>query len=337
MANTFTTLTPSGLYDSTLKQVFLDSTANRVASDVGMNLYNVIKQNRKTIQANTFTGAHGISSAPESSDYALAQTYDSDSVTATQKKRASVLSVSKEARDFIAVDPATGVVDFTNIEDLVRNFTDIAYDAIDQDMADALLGGFSTSYVNPYGETVLSETVDSHQLFYATHTLQDSTAYSNIITDGSVSNPLLTRGALVETIARGRRFRSVGNVARPVKYDTLLVGPGNEDQARRLVESAKIAGSANNDTNGSISSLKVKVWDRLDATSAGTDTSGYWFMYDSSNVKRALQFHSYHLPKLYPPETSERNNDWSYKMDYYSVIMNVEPWHIAGSKGTQAA
>ena len=138
--------------------------------------------------------------------------------------------------------------------------------------------------------------------------------YSNLINDGTNNNPTLSRAAIVNERARALKYFDPNGITRPIKLDTLVVGPDNEDLAERLLFSTQIPGEANNDLNALKGKIKnLKVWERLDLRSDGTDTSAYWFMADSSKVKKTLKAFFTDRPQLVAPDQVFENGDWEYK------------------------
>jgi len=169
----------------------------------------------------------------------------------------------------------------------------------------------------------------------------NSTTFSNIIVEDSTSNPTLSRKALVQTIATARKFtRPINdtekNVSAPVELDTLLLGPDLFDAATRLIKTAKLPGSANNDTNESIAHLNIKLWNRLAATAAGVSRSAYWYMYDSEQVGETLMALFSQKPQFYEPEEQNRSKNWDYTIDTYYVLGNGWPAFVYGSTGVNA-
>jgi len=113
---------------------------------------------------------------------------------------------------------------YDQIIGLAESVTDDAFDKIDQSYSDVLLNGWATSYTDVYGETVTSVGPDGLALFSASHTNgATATTYSNIIFDGTNTNPALSRAAIVNERAIGRRVVDVNGIHRPINLDTLVV------------------------------------------------------------------------------------------------------------------
>lgn len=113
------------------------------------------------------------------------------------------------------------------------------------------------------------------------------------------------------------RYKDPQNVIRPIYYDTILVAPELEDYADRTINSTQIAGTANNDTNKYLNGkMRVQSWSKLSVRSDGTDTSAYWFMYDSSMVKKTLKAFFARYPELLPPAEYDPNKNRNYLFQF---------------------
>jgi hypothetical protein len=202
-----------------------------------------------------------------------------------------------------------------------------------------LLFGFSaSSYTSVYGTAGTSAaSVDGVALFSVSHTNNiNSNVFNNLITYGTV-NPVLSREAVAATIKLGRIHKDPNGHSRPVMFDTLLVPPSLEDQALIIVNTEKLPGGFENDTNMYLKGkLKVQVWEKLETRSDGTDTSAYWFMYDSKKVGETLKALFAERPALDAPEQIYKNKNWDYSIDfYYALGLGYAPF-IWGSNGTGA-
>jgi len=159
------------------------------------------------------------------------------------------------------------------------------------------------------------------------------------MTDGTNSNPSFSRAAIVETIKDGKTYKDPNGLIRPIHFDTIAVPPSLTDLANRIVFSEQISGSANWDPNNHVKGTvkEVLTWERLESTgNAGTDTSAYWFMFDSKRVKETLKVLFSERPSLDAPEEVYANKDWDYSLDYfYTIGIGFTPY-IRGSKGTNA-
>ena len=147
-------------------------------------------------------------------------------------------------------------------------------------------------------------------------------------------NPALSREAVVQAIVDGMNHTDAQSINRPVKLDTLLVSPANWDLAMRIVHSDQISGSAENDTNMNLKGrLNVKVWEKLTTRTGGTDTSAYWYLYDSKKVGESLKALFAERPSLDAPEQVYKNKNWDYSIDFYYAIGRGFPAFVFGSTG----
>lgn len=311
-----------------LQSIFNEQAKNRLADSVAVKYFSMKDEQRKTHDHQVLHGVSGIQKVTPGSDLPTVNSEQGDSITWTQYYYGALVSITKEMRLFDLYD---------EIESVARSITDDAFDKVEQSAADMLLNGWATSYTDVYGQTIDAVTPGGLALFSASHTTPLSSAtFSNIINDGSNNNPTLSRAAIVRARAVARRYTDPNGIHRPIRLNTLIVGPGQEDLAYRLVKSDLIPQSMNNDTNENIRSIDIQVWDWLDSNSAGTDTSAYWFMVDSSKVKECLNMKFAQRPKLEAPEEVYKNKNWDYSLDYFYSRGLGFPAYIFGSKGTNS-
>lgn len=252
-----------------------------------------------------------------------------DSATYTQTRYGGNVPVSKDMRIFDRYD---------QIGEIVRSASDDAWDKIDQSLVDVILYGFGAgNYTDTYGANVTATGPDGLAVFSASHTTPlNATLYRNLIRSGGVTNPPLTREAVVAARAEARRHLDPTGHARPIHLDTLLVGPTNEDLALRIVNSSGMSGVSDNDINPLKGSVSVKVWDRWDIRSDNTDTSAFWALYDSKRVGESLGALFAERPSLDAPEQAYKSKTWNYTIDFYYAIARKFPAYVWGSNGTSA-
>ena len=312
-----------------LQSIFVENAKMKIADSVWMQLFGVTDSMRKTFEHSILHGTAGITKVGEGADLPVASSSEWDSIIYTQSRYGAVVWVTKDMRLFDLHD---------KIEAEVKNITSDAFDKIDQSMSDVLLNGWSTTYTDVYGTTVTSVWPDGLALFSGVHSNGATwTNYTNIISDGTNVNPVLSRDAVVTERATARKYTDPNGIHRPIKLDTLVVWPDLEDLARRIVESDNIQGSANNDTNGNLKSIKIVVWDRLGSNSAGTDTSAYWFMADSRQLSESLKAIFAQKPMLEAPDQVYTSKNWDYSIDFYYTLGRGFAPYIRGSKWTNAA
>lgn len=314
-----------------LQELTDETIAGKVAQmDTANMLFDVKDLIRKTYDLTVLHGVAGIEKVAEGADFPRASGEEGDSKTFTQAQYGVIVPITKQMRLFDLYDKITS---------LATSVVEEGMDKIDQSLADVLLRGFSSSaYTNVYGESVTPTGPDGYSLFYATHSNgATSNTFSNIITEGSTVNPPMSRSAIIAERVRGMTYKDVNGLIRPVRLDTLIVAPSLEDAAERYLYSTQIPGEANNDINALKGKIKnLKVWERLEANGSGTDTSDYWYMADSSGVKKTLKCIFAQRPQLMAPDEVYANKDWEYSFDYlYTYGFGWAPY-IRGSNGTSA-
>jgi len=297
-----------------LQSIFNEAAQSSVGEMVGNKIFEVKDTNRRTHDHLILHGMDVIRKVAQGADLPSSTLVEGDNITFTQSRYGGIVSVTKDMRMFDLYD---------EIERVVRSAADDAFHKVDQSMADLLLNGFSASnYTDVYGESVAATGYDGLALFSTVHSNNvSSDTFSNFITNaGSTSAVVLSREAIVETRARAMKFRDPNGLIRPVMLDTVLVSPDKEDEALRIINSQQISGSGENDVNPLRGKMKVEVWPRLALRSDGTDTSAYWFMYDSKRVKETLKALFAERPSLDAPEQVYKNKNWDYSVDFYYTL-----------------
>jgi len=309
-----------------LQSIFNEAASNKVADNVGFKVFDVSDTNRLTYDHLVLHGIEGVSKLTEGSDFPKVSSEQGDTITYTQEWYGAQVDVTKKMRKFDL---------FNQIETVVKTLADDAFDKVDQSLADRLLQGWSTSYTDVYGETVTSVGPDGKALFNSAHDNPvSSSTFSNIITDGTNTNPALSRDAIVNMRAVGMTYTDPNGIVRPVMYDTLVVPPELEDLAERICYSEYLPGSANNDRNPLKGKVKnIIVWPRLSSAADGTDASAYWFLLDSTKRAETLKALFSERPSLDPPEQAHENKNWEYTLDFFYAIGTGWPAYVAGSKG----
>lgn len=312
-----------------LQSIFNEAAKNKVASMKGNEIFNVFDTDRLTFDHQIIHGISGIQKVAEGEDLPKISTKEGDSITWTQEYYGAIFSVTKKMRKFDL---------YNQIKKLPKTLVEDAFDKIDQSFADVLLYGFSASnYVDVYSQSVSAVGPDGLALFSASHTNNiNSNTFSNIITSDTV-NPLLSRDAIVAARVQAATHKDPNGIKRPINLDTLVVAPSNEDLAERILYSELINNSGNNDKNTLKGKVKkLIVWERLEERSDGTDTSAYWFMFDSTKVDESLQALFAERPTLDAPDEVYSNKNWDYSCDFFYAIGRGYPAYIFGSNGTLA-
>lgn len=312
-----------------LQGIFNEVAKKKVGENIGFSIFNVFDTQRRTFDHLILHGVSGIRRVTPGQDLPKISAKEGDSITWTQEYFGGQVDITKEMRKF----------DLHNqIDSIVRSISEDAFDKVDQSLADRLIHGWSTSYVDVYSGTVSALGPDGLALFTASHSTPVSAAlYSNIISDGTNTNPALSRQAIIYMRAQGLKHRDPNNLVRPINYDTLIVTPDNEDMADRICNSEYLPGSANNDKNPLNGKIKnIYVWPRLALAASGTDASAYWFLADSQGIKETLQALFAERPSLDAPEQVYANKNWEYTLDFFYAIGAGFPAYLAGSKGDKS-
>lgn len=312
-----------------LQSIFDEVAARKIADNVGFSVFDVFDTDRRTYDHLILHGVAGIKRVTPGQDLPKVNSEEGDTITFTQEYFGAEADVTKEMRMFDLYD---------QIEGIIKSLVTGAFDDVDQSFADVLTGGWGTSYTDVYGDSVSALGPDGLKLFHTTHTnpLDASITFSNVITDGSNTNPALTREAIVHWRALGRVHKDPAGKTKPINYNVLIVPPALEDLANRLVNSQYLPGSANNDINPLKGTVRVVMWERLQTASDGTDASAYWFMADDSSVKESLKGIFAERPSLDAPEVVYRNKNWAYSCDFFYVLGRGYPAYISGSKGDES-
>lgn len=327
-----TTADFSSLTDD-LQEVFNEAAKSEIADMVGFQVFKTQDTNRRTYDYLAIHGLDVIKSVAQGADLPVASSDQGNTATWTQSRYGGIVAITKDMRMFDLYD---------EISSLVKNATQDAFDKVDQSLADVLLYGWSSSYTDVYGDTTTSTAPDSQTLIYTAHTYGVSTSsltFRNQIRlkASSTENPVLSRDAIVDAMTDAVTYKDPEGMIRPVKLDTLLVAPSKYDLAQRIIYSTGVQGTNNVDTNPLNGKLNVKQWERLEADSAGTDKSAYWFLYDSKKVGNTLKAIFAERPTLDAPEQVYKNKNWEYSIDFYYTIGRGHPTFVRGSKGTNAA
>jgi hypothetical protein len=288
-----------------LQSIFNEVAKRKVAENVGFSVFDVFDTNRRTFDHLILHGMSGIKKVTPGEDLPKIPVNEGDTITWTQAYYGGAASITKEMRMFDL---------YNQITTIIGSLAEDAFDKVDQSLADRLLGGFGNTYVDPFGETVSTLGPDGVRLFSASHTNALTSENMTNLCQGSTVNPVLSRDAIVDTMVEASIHRDPNNMIRPINLDTLLIAPANRDTAERLVMSQYLPGSANNDINPLYGRVKIVVWPRLSQNSAGSDTSAYWFMFDSRAVKESLKCLFAERPSLDAPEQVYINKNYTQKI-----------------------
>lgn len=319
----FTTLTQK------LNEWFNEAASLAVESWIGQELYDVGETNWQVYNGLILNGAAKFDRVAEGGQLPAGTIAEGDSASFTQKRYGGRISVSKDMRMFDRYD---------QIQEVVQDNAQFAFDRIDQSQADLLLNGFtSTSYTDIYGSTQSNVCADGVVFFSASHTNNQTTATArNLIRNAAgTANPALDRSAIVTARKDARINRDPNNANRPVMLDRLVVSATNEDLAERVVYSSGVAGTPNVDLNplkGKINNILV--WSRCDTRgNDATDTSAYWFMADSRFSKKTLKSPFAQKPMMASPTQVHDSLNWEYPIDSYYTLGLLWQFGVWGSTG----
>jgi len=319
----FTTLTGK------LNEWFNEAAQLNVEAWIGQQLFDVGETNWQVYNGLILNGAAKFDRVPEGAQLPAGNIGEGDNMSITQKRHGGRIIVTKDMRMFDRYD---------QIQEVVQDNTEFAFDRIDQSQADLLLNGFSsTSYTDLFGYAQSNVTPDGVVFFSASHTNnQNSNTARNLIKDSTgTANVALSRDAIVTARKDGRVNKDPNSANRPIMLDRLVVSATNEDLAERTVYSSGVAGTPNVDLNplkGKISNILV--WSRLDTRgNDSTDTSAYWFMASSTKSKKTLKSPFAQKPMLYAPEQISDSRSWEYDLDAYYTLGLLYPFFVWGSTG----
>ncbi|MCK9599004.1 MAG: hypothetical protein M0R06_08195 [Sphaerochaeta sp.] len=313
-----------------LDEIFLESSADSIAEMVGPTIFGVQETEKWSYEYQVEHGVSGIKELADGEELPEVTAAEGDSITWTQREFGAKVTVTARTRKFNDYNSP-------KITAMVRSVTEDAWEKIDQSLADVLLHGFSASnYTDVYGKSVPAVGPDGVCVFSASHSNNlNSDVFSNLIVNpAGTTNPGVSREAIVASRAAAAVHKDANGIIRPVKLDTVLVSPQKYDETMRIVNSEGLSGEFTRDYNPIKGLVKVIMWPRLAALPDGTDTSAYWFMFDSKKVDRSLKLLWAKRPMLEAPEQVLENNNWIWKLNYYYSIGRAFPAYVWGSQGT---
>ena len=311
-----------------LQSIYNEAADSVIAESVGFQIFSVEETERFTHDHVILSGIAGTEEVADGQDYPRGSSEQGDTATFTQRQFGINVPITKRMRKFEL---------YGQMASLVKSVIEEQVHKIDQSLADVLGNGTSTSYTDIWDATVTSTGPDAVALFSASHTNNlNSDTYRNIIRNSAgTNNPALARDPIVEAVKDGMIYADPNGLIRPTKLDTLLVAPTKWDLAERLVFSSMLPGGPDNDINPVKGRIKeVKVWERLETRTGGTDTSEYWYLYDSRKVGESLKVLFAERPSLDAPEEVHDNKDWDYVSDFFYTIGRGYPAYVWQSQGS---
>lgn len=224
----------------------------------------------------------GVAFIPENSEYPDANPWDSTTFTMTKYKYGAKVVITEEMKKYNEIG---------SMKERIRSIVDEWMEMIEQSLADILLNWFSTSpYTDVFGKTTGAVGQAGRALFNSTD--------NNIITVGATTNPNLCSQALDAAYVMGATRKNTLGQYKSIKYDTLLVSPALRGTAEVLVNSEKLPWGNDNAINVNRWRYKIVESPRLSLRSDGTDTSAYWFVFDSRKIKNQLKVKWAKKPEL---------------------------------------
>jgi len=309
-----------------LNEIYNEAASQKVADMGGLKLFDASDYPFQTFDWLNLHGSAGITEVTPGADLPTINNVEGDNLTVTQKYYGGKVSVTKAMRLFDRWD---------KIESVAKSITDDGFDNLDQSYADVLLYAASTSYTDVWGSTKTSTGPDGVALASASHSNNiNLTVFSNLIRNAAATtNVALARDPIVTTRAAALKWTDPNGLTRPIKLNTVLVGPSNEDLAERLILSSNLPGSQNNDINPLKGRFAIQMWERLDLRSDATSTTAYWYMYDSSKIKETFKAKFAERPSLDAPEQVYANKNWDWTLDFFYAWGFFAPQYLYCSTG----
>src|SRR3990167_1684019 len=204
LASDFNTLTLK------LNEWFNEAASLAVEGWIGQQLFDCGETNWEVYNGLILNGAAKFDRAAQGGQLPLGSIVQGDTASFTQKEYGGRMSITKAMRKFDRYD---------QIEEVVKDNAQFAFDRIDQTQADLILNGFTgTSYTDLYGDTQGNTTADAVLLFSASHTNNQNadTARNLIRNAANTANPALDRASIVKARADARINRDPSGSNRPV-------------------------------------------------------------------------------------------------------------------------
>lgn len=229
-------------------------------------------------------------------------------------------------------------LDMRGIAQRVDGLMDSVEERIEDDAADMLNNGYSTSYTDRDGQTVSTAGGDAVAYFSASHTREDGgTAWNNVVYDGTTYNMDFEYDALKAVRRTGGLVLTGKGQQFGVEYDTIVCKFGSSVHSR--YEELQAALSKNMIPGGNQNDGAAKVGLPKLITLKYLDNDAYFFVFDSSkkNDTYGLQWLWSQKPTLDAPEYVYDTDEYKRKvtMFYDRGANDMRGW--AASKGTNAA
>lgn len=250
--------------------------------------------------------------------------------TYTQKKYGDGLEISDHLWKF--------GIEFRKIASITESLMDSMTEKCEDDGADMLNNGFSTSYTDADGQTVNTSGGDAVAYFSASHTREDGgTAWNNIVTDGTTVNMDFEYDALKALRRTAGLVLSPRGQQMQVEPDTIVCKYGSSvhsryEEIQAAISRNQIPGGNENDGTAKVGLPKLITLKHL-------DNDAYWFAFDSSmkNDKFGLQWKWSKRPTLDAPHLEYDNDLYKRKSVMFYDRGGNDMRGTFGSKGTNAA
>lgn len=171
-----------------------------------------------------------------------------------------------------------------------------------------------------------ANTPDGTSLFNVAHPLKGGgTAKNRPSTDADLSATSLTQ-ALIDL--QTDQKDEAGHLSNPIQSLILYIPPALEFLADRLVNSAGLPGSSDNDKNP----LKRRTWEIV--VNPRLSDNDAWFLVAASKAQHALTFYRRVPISMEPMTIDPRTGNRIFKIRHR---FSVGAWHWVGTYGTQGA
>lgn len=228
-------------------------------------------------------------------------------------------------------------IEFRRITSLAESLADSMQEKTEDDAADMLNNGASTSYSDGDNQTVSTAGGDAAAYFTASHTREDGgTAWSNIITDGTTSNMDFEYDAMKAIRRTASAIVSPTGQQTMFEPDTLVCKYGSSvhsryEEIQAAISRNRIPGGDENDGAARVGLPKLITLKYL-------DNDAYYWVFDSSyrNDKYGLQWRWSQRPKLDAPKLDYDSDEYRRKatMFYDRGANDMRTWLMSDGTNT---
>ena len=249
--------------------------------------------------------------------------------TYTQKKYTAGLKLSDQLWRF--------GIEFRKISEVTESLMDSMLEKTEDDAADLLNNGYSTSYTDADSQSVSTAGGDAVAFFSASHTREDGgTAWGNVITDGTTVNMDFEYDALKALRRTAAAVVGPRGLRMGIEPDTIVCRYGSTVHSR--YEELMGALSRNYIPGGNENDGAAKVGLPKLITLKYLDNDAYFFAFDSrfKNGKYGLQWKWHMRPSLNAPELDYDTDLYKRKavMFYDRGANDMRPWYASQGDNT---